>query len=117
MPNGYGEIRVRGVNYRVHRIIAFMNHDFDYHDLSIEVCHTCDTRNCCEATHLVVADKSFNMKDMYAKGKRPPPKKPVRFTDDLVQQAREMYASGISGARIAQTLGFSKSTIHKVLVS
>jgi len=65
--NGYGQTRINGKTYRVHRImyekyIGVIPDGFC-------VCHTCDVRACCNPEHLFIGTIGDNMKDKKEKGR------------------------------------------------
>lgn len=69
---GYGQVydpETKGF-ILAHRLVAVVKLGMDNNDSSIEVCHHCDVRNCIEEKHLKIADKSWNMKDAYSKGRK-----------------------------------------------
>lgn len=72
-PKGYGQVRVNGRTWLVHRYAWSLQHG-DPGDLC--VLHACDNPACFNVEHLFLGTKGDNNKDMAAKGRahRPPMK-------------------------------------------
>lgn len=68
--NGYGIINL--YHYRkvkVHRFIAYCFHGLNLFDLSLDACHSCDTRKCINPFHIWVGTRSQNLQDASNKGR------------------------------------------------
>lgn len=64
---GYGEVYFRNKRWRTHRLSVWL---FKGHfDLSLDVCHTCDNKICCNPDHLWVGTHRENMIDHVVKGR------------------------------------------------
>lgn len=66
--NGYGERRIAGRNYRVHRL-AWVEANGPIPPETPYVLHRCDVRHCYELAHLWLGTHQDNMDDMLAKGR------------------------------------------------
>lgn len=71
------------------------------------VCHTCDTRLCCNPAHLWLGTHRQNMADMVAKGRHGGPRKPSRLTEADKQAILEAHRAGKSLSEIGQHYGIS----------
>ncbi|MCM1946398.1 HNH endonuclease [Streptomyces sp. G2] len=65
---GYGEFQVNGKKRRAHRWIVERTLGYEL-ERDEFVCHTCDTRACCNPRHLFVGDAGDNNRDCVAKGR------------------------------------------------
>lgn len=64
---GYGYMFYRGRTIGVHRIAYMLKKGAI--PKGMQVCHTCDTRNCCNPDHLWLGSNADNHKDKDAKGR------------------------------------------------
>lgn len=65
--NGYGDMCYRGKNMRVHRL-SYRLHKGEIPP-GMDVCHTCDVRNCVNPDHLWVGTRKENVDDMTVKAR------------------------------------------------
>jgi hypothetical protein len=66
--NGYGQKDYGGKSARVHRLMYELTHGVDL-PADVHVCHSCDTRLCCNPAHLWVGDGKANAQDVVTKGR------------------------------------------------
>jgi hypothetical protein len=98
---GYGQVIWRGNLQYVHRIAYALSHGVMVEDLAYEdvVCHHCDNPPCLEPLHLFLGDRTINMADMEAKGRRRWGHTPnygenhpmVKLTEEQVLEIRAIY--------------------------
>jgi hypothetical protein len=130
--NGYGAFRLGERQVRAHRYAyeTFVGPIPEGYC----ICHRCDNRPCCNPAHLFLGTHLDNAHDRERKGRGRygtigplPPVAPLPrargerhgvavLTDDLVREARAMYAAGMSQQAIADALGVcSQVTISSVV--
>jgi hypothetical protein len=66
---GYGAVSLGGVLLGVHRVIAAHRLGWDVSDPRTVVRHSCDTRACCEPSHLLLGTHKENAADREAAGR------------------------------------------------
>ena len=66
--DGYGVMRWKRRDYRVHRAIYNLRHG-QIADAKTFVCHTCDNPRCCADEHHFLGSSSDNLRDASAKGR------------------------------------------------
>lgn len=115
---GHGVVRMDGANHGAHRIAYFLGKGT--FDSRLNVCHACDNPPCCNPNHLWIGTQSDNLRDMFAKNRRPSAKgtrhASAKLNDDLVREIREIYArGGISTRALAVKYGVDYSGIHGIV--
>lgn len=73
MPHGYGNVRRSGGTYTGAHRYAFELYRGRPPAPGMDVCHTCDVRNCVADAHLFEGTRSDNMQDAKRKGRTSPP--------------------------------------------
>lgn len=114
--NGYGRRGRNGVVGYVHR----QTWEDTYGEIppGLEVCHTCDVRNCYEISHLFLGTRKQNAEDCVAKNR------PARgnklphtiLTETDVKIIRRMYSSGESQSDLAEFFGVHYNTINSIIL-
>lgn len=132
-PSGYGQFGIRRSVFKAHRIAYVIRHGVSPE--SLHVIHSCDNPSCCNPSHLSAATHTENMRDMFAKGRRPTPsgdshharKNPERMargeqnggcklTEKTVLKIRAMHTKGGMGCRrLAKHFGISKTQTLRII--
>lgn len=73
------------------------------------VCHRCDNPPCVRPSHLVAATPGANLRDAYAKNRRP-----RKLTSDDLVQIRQQLISGDSISTVARDFSVSRKAIRCV---
>lgn len=115
--DGYGRFNIKGKLQRAHAVSLswILGYTPRY------VMHRCDNPACIRPSHLQESTHGQNMKDAYAKGRRPDciPKgtKCVqsRFKVEEVIEIRTRYASGETQASIGASFGVHQSHISQIV--
>ena len=115
--DGYGRFRLNRKLERAHAILLLWitGHRPEY------VMHQCDNPACVRPSHLNKGTHGLNMKDAYAKGRRPAcvPKGvkhyKARFTVEQIQIIRNRYAAGESQKSIGIDFGVNQSHISQIV--
>jgi hypothetical protein len=71
--NGYGHMRVAGKTLKAHRIAWELTRGPIPQFVECRgacICHSCDSRSCCNPKHLFLSNQKGNLADMDAKGRR-----------------------------------------------
>jgi uncharacterized protein (DUF433 family) len=106
---GYGQVRIKGIAYRVHRLVwavakgpippgAFIT-------------HSCDNPPCGDLAHLNCSNHDGNMREMRLRGRGPN----VKLTEGQVQEIRMRYAVGEGFAALAPEYGVTRQAIYAIV--
>ena len=83
-------------------------------------CHRCDNPGCVNPRHIFIGTHRDNNRDAASKGRTrnlPAPRGEIHWnahnTDEQVEQARRLYATGMRQAAIAEFYGVSQSTVSR----
>lgn len=86
------------------------------YDKSLNVCHSCNNRKCCQATHLYTASQRENLQyrklcGTYTHGER---HGGCKLNEEKVLEIRKRLADGESGRYLATVFGVSEATISEI---
>lgn len=79
----------------------------------MDLCHSCDIRNCVNPAHLFVGTRADNLRDCHDKMRHSYGERhyAAKLTSDAVMQIRKLRALGHPGAEIASAFGISASHV------
>lgn len=109
--NGYGNIRFRGKNQTAHRV-SFRLFCGEI-PKNLDVCHTCDNRNCVNPEHLFLGTRKQNMQDMNLKGRGAGGNR-KHLTESQVQEIRRRIDCGMALSKIAESMNVNYGTISAI---
>lgn len=91
---GYGRLWVKGLNKRMlaHKLSWMINYNAPIPN-ELNICHSCDVRNCIRPSHLFMATSQQNIQDMVMKDRRCAVKLPIRL---------KLAAEALAGASLIQ---------------
>lgn len=116
-PDGYGKMRIEGVDRLAHRIAweEFVGPIPD----ELWVLHRCDNPPCCNPDHLWLGTHLDNMQDMARKGRsgiyRGEQLWSAKLTEECVRSIRRMHASGVSKGTLCGHFGVGRSAISLIV--
>lgn len=126
-PNGYGRLSVGGRGGKCVYAHRFAHRAFKGEiPPGMDVCHTCDVRNCVNPAHLFIGTRADNMRDAARKGRtargeahslrcKRAAMKRSRLNPRLIRQIRGGVDSlGADPKSLAKALGVSTSLIMKI---
>lgn len=114
--NGYGIFNA-GVRTVAAHVYAFCLANPGVHRRGLVVRHTCDVKLCVNPQHLLIGTQKDNVRDMDERGRRRSnPRRGedhgnAKLTMEIVLEAREAAACGLSVASLAERFGVSKATM------
>lgn len=122
--NGYGRMKVKGKTDFAHRWAyrVFRGET----PKGLDVCHTCDNRQCVNPAHLFLGIRLENMQDCKAKGRHSHgPAHAAKISGErgpgaklTTKQVKEIIScrrDGLTPAKIAERFGVDPSTIRNIL--
>ena len=113
-----GPLKPKRVYVSAHRVSYRLHYCRDPEEL--DVCHTCDVRNCVNPAHFFLGTRADNNRDAQAKGRNGfaigEKSSNAKLTAEKVREIREAYAKGETGTSIAKRYGMGSSTIYCVLL-
>lgn len=118
--NGYGEMRIKNVNHRAHRLAWELTHGPIPDGLVI--CHHCDNPACCNPAHLFVGSHADNVADKVRKGRgrcgalRGEDAPWAKLTADQVRAIRAEYeAGGVTQVALGKRYGVDHTLISLIV--
>lgn len=113
--SGYGTIRIDGVMYGVHVVVATIKHGAKPTERH-EVAHSCGNRACLNHRHLRWATRSENHMDKLlhgtlARGER---QGSAKLTESQVLEIRELLAQGMLQREIANLYGVAQPYVSEI---
>jgi hypothetical protein len=113
---GYGRFWLNGRMELTHRVSAqIVGMDI----AGLFVCHTCDNRACVNPDHLFVGTPADNVRDRDSKGRHVALQGESHgnhiLTEAEVLEIRELSATGVSVAELAEQFGVHKDTIYGII--
>lgn len=116
---GYGACQLNGKQMNASRAAYIDTHGEP--SPGLVVCHTCDNPACCNPAHLFAGTQAENLADCRAKGRTnirhgaDHHRATAKLTDELVREARRLYASGVSQSEIGRRWGVHSSVISRAV--
>lgn len=109
--NGYGHLSCDGENVLAHRqaYLLFCGAI----PSGMDVCHTCDNRNCVNPDHLFLGTRQDNMSDCKAKGRTSGGRR-KHLKENTVQEIRRRLDAGHSPQRIATQMDVNYGTVTAI---
>jgi len=117
--SGYGEYRLNYKLLRAHRV----SYELHYGPIpdGYHVCHHCDNRTCVNPAHLFLGKDIDNVRDMDSKGRRINAPQlgeahgMAKLTVEQVQTIRQLAASGVSYAGLANRFQISDTHVWRIV--
>lgn len=112
--DGYGQIGVRGVNYRAHRL-SYTIHKDEIPD-GLFVCHQCDNPLCVNPNHLFLGTQQDNVNDEVAKKRHVHGFNHYRskLNNVDIDIMVHLLSKGFTHQYIGKKLGISTSNVHGI---
>jgi hypothetical protein len=113
--NGYGNISIRDVNFRVTRVV--WEHLHGPIEARMFVCHKCDTPACVNPDHLFLGTVQDNARDMVKKGRSRAGARNngAKFTESEVIDMRSLRAFGAKRVALIEAFGVSRTQLTRIL--
>lgn len=115
-PQGYGVLGWRHQNRLLaHRVAWTLANGEPPGDRVIM--HTCDNPQCVRPEHLVAGTAAENIADRNAKGRQAKGEAAGNavLTEDLVIEARRLWAAGVEQKEIARRFGVERTVLHRAV--
>ena len=107
---GYGNVGIRGKNFRAHRLSAAFYNGFDMQSEML-ICHHCDNPKCVNPDHLFVGTDKDNSRDMSRKGRAGRKK----VTAEQALEIKTLFCTKQQTAKqLSKTYGLNESTIRRL---
>lgn len=115
-PNGYGYVNVSRYHLAAHRLALMLSGVAV--PSGMDVCHTCDVRNCINPAHLYVGTRRQNMADCTARRRHNKPHGAhhwsSKLSDNDVRAIRAASARGELQADIAARFSINAATVSRI---
>jgi hypothetical protein len=106
---GAVDLDYKGRHYRLIHRYMWARFRYDIPE-GMNVCHTCDTPNCCNPLHLFVGTQSDNIKDAASKGRMSKKKTTLDVAKDIIY----LHTNGMSYTKLADMFDLSMVTIYRI---
>ena len=107
--DGYGQISFAGIRYMAHILAYKARHHIKCMDITMKVCHMCDTKQCCNPEHLILKDRRHNSLDMLDYSKQ------VKLIPEKVLEIKRLLNVGnMTNKQISEQFHVSVSTISGI---
>ncbi len=118
-PSPYGSLGWRGKVTSAHRVAFELANGEP--PAGAMVLHRCDNTLCCNPAHLYLGDHAQNMRDMVERQRRKgvgvgAQNGRAKLTQEMAEEIRAIYASGISQQDIADAYGVSQNAVSQVIL-
>lgn len=116
---GYGDTVYAGKRMNASRA-AFLDTNGSIGD-GLVVCHRCDNPRCCNPRHLFAATQAENLADCRRKGRQQyltgadHTRPCAKLTPEQAQQAKKLWAQGMTQTAIGRMFGVHSSTISRTV--
>lgn len=109
--NGYGSLTMDGYTISAHRAAYILM--VGNIPEGMDVCHSCDNRNCVNPDHLFIGTRAQNMQDMSLKGRGAGGCR-KHLKEWQVQEVRRRIEAGHSPSKIAAQMNINHGTITAI---
>jgi hypothetical protein len=106
--NGYGHIRLDRRIWTAHRLVYALRHN-EIIERGIDICHTCDNRQCINPAHLFKGTRTDNVRDCCLKGRFK-----CKLSPEQVLDIRTRVANGERRYKLAAEYGVSGTLIGQI---
>jgi hypothetical protein len=111
---GYGHFCVHhGKTVRAHRLMVELTTGQPIPS-GLEVCHSCDVRNCVNPDHLFLGTRTDNMRDAQAKGRLATGERRSHLTADQVREIRSSWPE-VGQYELARRFAIPQSAISRII--
>lgn len=110
--SGYGSVWYGNTKTGVHRAIWMMQNGKI--PKGMVIAHRCDSKKCCEISHLFLATQKENQQDCIMKGRKPIGIDHVnsKYTEDQIRSVKQLIQQGLNDNEIFKKTGVLKSSIQ-----
>lgn len=116
-PNGYGWFNFHRTPMNAHRVAYMLANGVEI-PKGMDVCHSCDVRNCVNPAHLWLGTRKDNVDDMHAKNRalkaRGEGASNVKLTAPMVAEIRTRKSAGETLVALAEAFNVSMGCISHI---